>query len=144
MDQEEYEDYLVDKAKEILDEQTSDVEEQEIEIQEETESNDIEKPETEEEKRIPANFDPREIQHLTENRKSMSNREMKEFLERESDLQKELDKIGEWKGFSRWEERFMIQNNLSKEPEEIANELDRDEKQVRLKMRMLGLDVEFQ
>lgn len=144
MDQEEYEDYLVDKAKEILDEQTSDVEEQEIEIQEQKESKDIEKPEAEEEKRIPANFDPREIQHLTENRKSMSNKEMKEFLQRESDLQEELNKIGEWKGFSRWEERFMIQNNLSKEPEEIADELDREEKQVRLKMRMLGLDVDFQ
>ncbi|MFQ3275425.1 MAG: hypothetical protein ACI9SF_000575, partial [Candidatus Nanohaloarchaea archaeon] len=80
----------------------------------------------------------------SKNRKNMSNQELKEFLEKESDLQKELNEIDEWKGFSRWEERFMIQNNLNKEPEEIAEELGREEKEVRLKMRMLGLDVEFQ
>ncbi|MFT4893114.1 MAG: hypothetical protein ACI8Z7_000912 [Candidatus Nanohaloarchaea archaeon] len=144
MDQEEYDDYLVDKAKELLDEQTSDVKEQDLEVETDEDKDIIDKAEEEGKSKIPATFDPREIEHLSRNRKNMSNQELKEFLEKESDLQKELNEIDEWKGFSRWEERFMIQNNLNREPDEIAEELGREEKEVRLKMRMLGLDVEFQ
>lgn len=144
MDQDEYDDYLVDKAKEILDQQTSDVDEDELEVEEDGERDIIDKAEKDGKSKIPATFDPRQLEHLSNNRKNMDNKELKEFLEKESDLQKELEEIDEWKGFSRWEERFMIQNNLNKEPNEIADELERGEKEVRLKMRMLGLDVEFQ
>lgn len=144
MDQDEYQDYLVDKAKELLEEQTSDEEDRDTDVETQEDERDIiEKAEEEGKSKIPAAFDPREIEHLSNNRKKMSNSELKEFLEKESDLQRELEDIDEWNGFSRWEERFMIQNNLNKEPEEIAEELGREEKEVRLKMRMLGLDVEF-
>jgi len=37
---------------------------------------------------IPMAFDPQETEFLAENRKSMSNDEMKKFLEQESELQK--------------------------------------------------------
>jgi len=144
MEQDKYQDYLADKAKELLEEQTSDPEERETEIEtQENERDIIEKAEEEGKSKIPAAFDPREIEHLTNNRKKMGNQELKEFLEKESDLQRELDDIDEWNGFSQWEKRFMIQNNLNREPDEIAEELGRNEKEVRLKMRMLGLDVEF-
>ena len=139
MNQEDYEDYLVDKAKELLDEQT---ETEEVEIPEE-EDEDIEKAEKEAKSKIPFTFDPREIKHLANNRKSMSNKEMKEFLEKDSKVQEELQKLDEWKGFSRWEERYLIQQNMKKSPEEIAEELDRDSKNIRLKMRMLGLNIDL-
>lgn len=151
MDEEDYEDYLVDKAKDLLNEQLSGAEKRDNGSKPEPkdsgssgERDMIEKAEEEGKSKIPAAFDPREIEHLAENRKNMDNQELKEFLEKESDLQRELEDIDEWKGFSRWEERFMIQNNLNTEPDEIAEELGRDEKEVRLKMRMLGLDVEFE
>lgn len=144
MDQDEYQDYLVDKAKELLDEQTSDVEEEDLDVETDRDKDIIDKAEEEGKSKIPAAFDPREIEHLANNRKKMDNQELKQFLEKESDLQKEMKDIDDWKGFSRWEERFMIQNNLNREPDEIAEELGREEKEVRLKMRMLGLDVEFQ
>lgn len=140
MEKEDYEDYLVDKAKEILEEQT---ETEEVEIPENEVEKDIEKAEEQGKSKIPLSFDPREIKHLANNRKKMSNQEMKEFLEKDSELQEELRQIDEWKGFTRWEERFLIQNNLEMDPGGIAEQLDREEKEVRLKMRMLGLDVDF-
>ncbi|MFB6209131.1 MAG: hypothetical protein ABEJ56_03250 [Candidatus Nanohaloarchaea archaeon] len=140
MEQDDYEDYLVDKAKEILDEQT---ESEKVEVPENESREDIEKAEEQAKSEIPFNFDPREIQHLSNNRKKMSNREIKEFLEKDSEVQERLEELDEWRGFNRWEERFLIQNNLNKDPEQIAEDLGRDEEKVRLKMRMLGLDVEF-
>lgn len=141
MEEDEYEDYLVDKAKELLNEQVSGAEDEEVEVPEERDP--VEKAESEGKSKIPAPWDPQEVEHLARNRKNMSNDELKEFLEKDSDLQKELDEIDEWKGFNRWEERFMIQNNLDMEPQEIAEQLDRGEREVRLKMRMLGFNVDF-
>lgn len=140
MDEDEYDDYLVDKAKELLNEQVE-TEEEELEIEEDRDP--IEKAEAEGKKKIPATWDPQEVEHLARNRKNMSNDELKEFLEKETDFQQEMEKIDDWKGFNRWEERFMIQNNLDMEPEDIAQELDRGEREVKLKMRMMGFDVDF-
>lgn len=144
-DQEEFEDYLVDKAKELLNE--------EIETPEDTETgkpempkkrNDLdEKAEKEATSKIPFSWDPREVEHLTNNRKKMSNDELEEFLKKNSDFQEELSKTDEWKGFSRWEERFMVQSHTQKDPEAIAEELEREERHVRLKMRMMGLKVDI-
>ncbi|MFB6147826.1 MAG: hypothetical protein ABEJ66_02985, partial [Candidatus Nanohaloarchaea archaeon] len=92
---------------------------------------------------IPFSWDPREVKHLTENRKKMSNEDLKEFMERDSDFQEKLEEIDEWKGFSRWEERTMVQKHSVKSAEEIAEELDRDTKEVELKMHMMGL-VDFE
>lgn len=142
MEDEEYNDYLVDKAKELLNEQVSGADDEDVDVPE-PERDPIEKAEAEGKSKIPVTWDPQEVEHLARNRKNMSNDELKEFLEKESDLQKELEKIDDWKGFNRWEERFMIQNNLDMEPEDIARELDRGEREVRLKMRMMGFDVEF-
>lgn len=100
------------------------------------------KIEKEAESKIPFTWDPREIHYLTENRKSMDNEELKEFLEKDSKVQEEIRDIDNWNRFSRREERFIVQNHLDMEPEEIANKLDRDERKVKLKMRTLGLKMD--
>ena len=141
-DQEEYEDYLVDKAKELLNQEVSGADGREVPDpgKERSDHRDEEMKNSD----IPMAFDPQETEFLAKNRKSMSNDEMKEFLEQESELQKKLQEIDDWKGFSRWEERIMVQKHASQDAEAIAEELERDESEVRLKMRMLGLKVDLE
>lgn len=149
---EEYEDYLVDKAKELLNEQVSEVGTGDINAPETParkqkpemdKRNDMDKKaEQESTSEIPFAWDPREVQHLVRNRKKMDNEELKEFLEKDTDFHEELNEIDEWKGFTRWEERFMVQNFRNMETDEIADELGREEKEVSLKMRILGLKTE--
>ncbi len=141
-DQEEYEDYLVDKAKELLNHEVSGADGREVPNpgKERSDHRDDEVHNSD----IPMAFDPQETEFLAENRKSMSNDELKEFLEQESELQKKLQKIDDWKGFTRWEERLMVQKHTSQDAETIAEELDREEHEVRLKMRMLGLKVDLE
>lgn len=146
-DEEEYEDYLVDKAKELLKE---DVESDADEIENERSKPEMnkkrnkldEKAEQESTSKIPYSFDPQEIEFLAENRKQMSNEEMEEFLRKDSEVHEKLKEVDEWNGFSRWEERFMVQNYTHKSPEEIAEEMDRNKEEVELKMKMLGLKVD--
>lgn len=145
-DEEEYDDYLVDKAKELLRE---DVESEADEISDSQKPemshkrNELdEKAEQESTSKIPYTFDPREIEFLAENRKKMSNEEMEEFLRKDSEVHEKLKEVDEWNGFSRWEERFMVQNHTHKSPGEIAEEMDRDKDEVELKMQMLGLKVD--
>ncbi|MFB6143949.1 MAG: hypothetical protein ABEJ98_01435 [Candidatus Nanohaloarchaea archaeon] len=143
---EEYEDYLVDKAKELLREDMESSAEVDSKIEKpemKNKQNQLdEKAEKESTSEIPYTFDPREIEFLAENRKEMTNEELEEFLRKDSDVHEKLEDVDEWNGFSRWEERFMVQNHNSKSPGEIAEELDRDEDEVELKMRMLGLQPE--
>jgi hypothetical protein len=141
-DQEEYEDYLVDKAKELLNQEVSGTEGREVPDPGKKRSD--HRDEKMKNSDIPMAFDPQETEFLAENRKSMSNDEMKKFLEQESELQKKLQKIDDWKGFTRWEERLMVQKHTSQDAESIARELERDENEVRLKMRMLGLKVDLE
>lgn len=142
-DQEEYDDYLVDKAKELLNEEVSGADGKEVPDpakERRTDHRDDEMKNSD----IPMAFDPQETEFLAKNRKSMSNDELKDFLEQESELQEKLQEIDNWKGFSRWEERIMVQKHTSQDAEAIAEELDRDEVEVRLKMRMLGLKVDLE
>lgn len=101
-----------------------------------------EKAEQESTSKIPYTFDPQEIEFLAKNRKSMSNEEMEEFLRKDSEVHEKLEEIDEWSGFSRWEERFMVQNASAKSPEEIAEQMDREQEEVELKMQMLGLKID--
>jgi len=142
-DQEEYEDYLVDKAKELLNEEVSGADGKEVPDPGKERRRDH-RDEKMKNSDIPMAFDPQETEFLAKNRKSMSNQELKEFLEQESELQKKLQEIDNWKGFSRWEERIIVQKHTSQDAEDIAEELERDENEVRLKMRMLGLKVDLE
>lgn len=141
-DQEEYEDYLVDKAKELLNQKVSGADGREV--PDPSKKRRDHRDEEMKDSDIPMTFDPQETEFLAKNRKSMSNQEMKKFLEQESELQEKLEELDTWKGFSRWEERLMVQKHTSQEAEAIAEELGRDEMEVRLKMRMLGLKVDLE
>ncbi len=138
MDEEEFEDYLVDKAKEILNEDITESEEVEPETpqKEDVVDEDVKDKSA---GNIPFSWDPREVEHLTRNRKKMSNEDLKKFFERDSEFQEKLQEVDNWKGFTRWEERLMVQQHSVKTPEEIAMDLDRDKKEVELKMHMMGL-----
>lgn len=140
MDREDYEDYLVDKARELMREDLSDagngeVEKPEMKLKKDAMDRKAEKDSTSE---IPAPWDPREVEHLARNRKKMSNEELEEFLKKDSELHSEMEELEEWKGFTRWEERLIIQNS-DQSPQQIAEELERDADEVRIKMRVMGL-----
>lgn len=148
MDEEEYEDYLVDKAKELMQESLETDEEKlekegvdkpEMRKKQNKKDEKVEKDST---SKIPFSWDPREIKYLAENRPKMSNEELKKFFEKDTDLHEELEKSDDWKGFSRWEERFIVQNNNTMDEEEIAEQIGRDVREVNLKMRIMGLKVE--
>ncbi len=142
MDQEEYQDYLVDKAKELLNAELSDKEERKKPEMKRKRNKRDEKVEKEAGSKIPFMWDPRETKHLVNNRKNMDNKDLKNFFENETEFQKKLEDLDDWKGFSRWEERFLIQNQSVKTPEEMADQLDRDTEHVKMKMYMLGIKVD--
>ncbi len=157
MDEDEYEDYLVDKAKELLNEQLSEVGEEGVEKPEMKTPEDSskssgsrsswnfkkrnkmdERAEKDSTSKIPFTWDPQEVEHLTKNRHHLDNEEMKKFLEKDTEFQEKLQEIDEWHGFSRWEERFLVQNPET-DPEELADELGRETDEVEIKMHMLGI-----
>ena len=142
MDQEEYQDYLVDKAKELLNAELSDKEERKKPEMKRKRNKRDEKVEKEAGSKIPFMWDPRETKHLVNNRKNMDNKDLKKFFENETEFQEKLEDLDDWKGFSRWEERFLIQNQSVKSPEEMAEQLDRDLEHVKMKMYMLGIKVD--
>lgn len=76
-----------------------------------------------------------EIKYLLEKRKEMSNEELEEFFQRKSELH-EMD----FNPFSRTEEKLILQNYNAKTPEELASMLDREERVVKLKLDLMGLD----
>jgi len=143
MDQEEYQDYLVDKAKELLNAELSDKEERKKPEMKRKRNKRDEKVEKEAGSKIPFMWDPRETKHLVNNRKNMDNKDLKKFFEKETEFQEKLEDLDDWKGFSRWEERFLIQNQSVKTPEEMAEQLDRDIEHVKMKMYMLGIKVDI-
>lgn len=141
MEQEEYEDYLVDRAKELLNEQMEtepDKGPNKPEMKNKRNSMD-EKVEREASSKIPVSWDPQEVEALVRNRKDMTNDELDEFLRKDSKIQEEIEDF-EWNGFSRWEERFIIQHHMTMDTEGIAGEIDRDPREVELKMRIMGLN----
>jgi hypothetical protein len=146
MDQDDYEDYLVNKARELLNEEIdTDLENEPEKPQMRDKRNSMdERAEKESTSKIPIVWDPHEVEHLANNRKKMSNKELKEFLQKDAEIQKEFEKLDEWTGFSRWEERFMIQQHQVKSAKAIAEELDRKEKEVELKMRTMGLQPDIE
>lgn len=139
------EDFLLDRTKKLLKQELESKAEFEPKSKPEMSKkrNDFDKKaEQESTSKIPYTFDPREIEFLAENRKKMSNEQMEEFLRKDSEVHEKLKEIDEWNGFSRWEERFLVQNHTEKSPGEIAEQMDREEEEIELKMKMLGLKVE--
>ncbi len=94
-------------------------------------------------KKRPMRWDPRESEFFFNNRDSMGNDELKKFLEGGSEFQEKLDEKEEWNEFSRDEERKLVTLQGSMQPDQIAEELGRDEEEVKLKMRMMGMRAGF-
>lgn len=145
MEEEEYEDYLVDKAKELLNEQMESKTDKESKSDTPDfgmERKDLDKKAGKEStSKIPFSWDPRELKHLTNNRTNMSNEEMREFLKKDSEFHDKFEE-DDWKGFSRWEERFILQRHSTMNKEEIAEQLDRSTSEVEAKIHMMGLKYE--
>lgn len=86
-----------------------------------------------------ASMTPQEMEYLASERKGMSNEELEKFLNRTHEDSRVL---GEWHSFSRSEEKFLIQNFQTSGPEEMAERLDRDVKEVKVKLKIIGLNPE--
>ncbi|MBC5792640.1 MAG: hypothetical protein H8Z69_01235 [Nanohaloarchaea archaeon] len=94
-------------------------------------------------KKRPMQWDPRESEFFFNNRDSMGNDELKKFLEGSSDFQESLEDQEEWDEFSRDEERKLVTMQGGMQADQIAEELGRDEEEVKLKMRMMGMRAGF-
>lgn len=84
-----------------------------------------------------ASMTPQQIEFLVRQRTSMDNEELQRFLAGEHEV---LEESRNWKPFSRTEEKFLLQNARQKEPEEIAASLDRDPQEVKLQLKITGME----
>jgi len=123
MDKDNLKDELVDEAKRVLDEQMTHKEKMEQKAVEDSKRKDG-RPWTEQ-----------EMEYLKNNRKEMSNEELKEFMKGNEYSDED------WKPFSRTEERYIIQSIGTTDVEEIASGLNREVERVEKKIRMMGLEV---
>lgn len=141
MDEDAYRDYLVDTAKDLL-EEMEDGPEQTVEP-DDTLQPDTPSPDTVGSAGEPGGdpgvdaVDRHEPDFLARNRASMSNDELEEFLAGNSPFHEALT---EEDAFTRWEKRFLIQHHDTLSVDELAEQLDRDREAVRAGLRLLGLD----
>lgn len=87
--------------------------------------------------KIPRSWDPVELDFLLNNRTSLGNKELKEFLKEDSELHEKMDKLSD---FSPTEKRFLMENAQTMKAEDMAERLDREPEIVELKLETLGLD----
>lgn len=138
MDRDEYEEYLVDKAKELL-EESADVAKDDNRKKQRVAKTEVENAATDvddaernmEQVRNEADF-------LGSRRSKMDNDELEEFLSGESEFH-ELMKTSERPSFSDWENRVLI-TSQGKDVETLADELDRSVDEIKLQLKVLGLD----
>ncbi|PSH00801.1 MAG: hypothetical protein BRC30_01605 [Nanohaloarchaea archaeon SW_7_46_7] len=142
MDDEARKDFLVDRAKEAIEHQLEteddpfeDERPQRPELNSKRNSLD-EKVEQKASKKTSGEWSMEEIKFLKNNRSEMSNEEMEEFMNRESEFHRV-----DWEPFSRSQERYLIQAYQTSDLEELAEQMDRSEEVLDLKLRMMGLEV---
>lgn len=144
MDDEQRKDFLVDRAKEAIEEQ--------LQSEGEDPPFDEERPERPEMKNKNSSLDQRvehqassmtdsewsqeEIEFLKNNRTEMSNEEMEDFMQKNSEFHKV-----DWQPFSRSQERYLIQAYQTSDIDELADQMDRKPDVLRLKLKMMGLEV---
>lgn len=146
-----YRDYLVGKAKELLDEQdqnATDRKEFEQRRGVPTDTNPTDsvsarmsqdtRSETLERARGPDGVRAKEVDMLSRKREDMDNEELRDFLSGDSEFHDDLAAAEELDAFTRWEERMLIQRH-DEDVGTLADDLDRDVAAVRAKLRMMGL-----
>lgn len=142
MDDEARKEFLVDRAKEAIENQLESEDgpfdeerPQRPELKKKRNSLD-EKVEEKASRKTSGEWSMEEIEFLKNNRSEMSNDEMEDFMNKESEFH-EVD----WEPFSRSQERYLIQAYQTSDLEELAEQMDRTEKVLSLKLRMMGLQV---
>lgn len=140
-DEEAKKDFLVDKAKEAISHQLDsddkgpfDEERPERPELRKKRNQMDEKVEEQASSKTGAPWSQEEIEFLKNNRSEMSNEELEDFMNKDSEFH-EVD----WEPFSRSQERYIIESYQTTDIEGLAEQLDRDEKVVRLKLKMMGL-----
>ena len=86
--------------------------------------------------KIPRNWDPVELDFLLNNRTSLGNKELEDFLREDSELHEKMEKLSD---FRDTEKRFLMDHYQALSIEEMADRLDRDEEVVELKLEIMGL-----
>lgn len=142
MDEDARKDFLVDRAKDAIEHQLDsedgpfdDERPERPELKKKSNSMD-EKVEHQASKKTSAEWSMEEIEFLKNNRSEMSNEEMEDFMNKDSDFH-EVD----WEPFSRSQERYIIQSYQTSDIDELAEQMDRDVEVLRLKIRMMGLEL---
>ncbi|MFB6181205.1 MAG: hypothetical protein ABEJ93_04990 [Candidatus Nanohalobium sp.] len=136
LSEEEMKDFLVDRAKQAVNQLQGEEEDEGLEMNVKRGSWD-ERVEQQASRKSSGSWSQEEIEFLKNNRKEMDNDEMQEFMEKDSEFH-EVD----WQPFSRSQERYIIQNYRRTGLEELAEQMDRDEDVLRLKMKMMGLNMQ--
>ncbi|QKQ98549.1 hypothetical protein GKQ38_03415 [Candidatus Nanohaloarchaea archaeon] len=129
MEEENFEDQLVDSTRDMLKEEFGGSEGFELD-----KSNEFDEKLESEANSKNTNWSSEELEFLAQNRTSMDNEEMEEFLKGEKDFQRE-----DHGSFSSTEEKFILQNYQAKTVDEIAEELDRSPRAVEMQLRIMGL-----
>lgn len=142
MDDEARKEFLVDRAKEAIENQLESEEgpfdeerPQRPELNNKINSLD-ERVEEKTSRKTSGEWSMEEIDFLKNNRSEMSNEEIEDFMNRESEFHEV-----EWEPFSRSQERYLIQAYQTSSLGELADQMDRTEKVLSLKLRMMGLEV---
>lgn len=87
--------------------------------------------------KIPRSWDPVELDYLLNNRTSLGNKDLEEFLQEDSELHEKMDKLS---NFSPTEKRFLMENVQTMNKEDLAERLDREPEVIKLKLQTLGLE----
>lgn len=142
MDDEQRKDFLVDRAKEAIEEQLESQDPpfdeerpQRPELNKKNSSLD-ERVEHQASSKTDGEWSMEEVEFLKNNRTEMSNEEMENFMQKDSEFH-EVD----WQPFSRSQERYLIQSYQTSDIDELAEQMDREPKVLRLKLKMMGLEV---
>jgi hypothetical protein len=144
MDQDEYDDYLVDKAKELLHESADDDTDAEIAANDNRRkrrnADRAVADSTEDATDVKQDADrmQAEVDMLARRRQHMDNDELEEFLSGESEVH-ELMREADDTAFSDWENRMLI-THPDASPDDLAEQLDRSVAEIKLQQHRLGLD----
>lgn len=84
-----------------------------------------------------ASMSPQQIEFLARQRTNMDNEELQKFLSGEHEVH---EKDRSWKPFSRTEEKFLLQNIQNSQVDEIAAQIDRDPEEVKMQVKIMGLE----
>lgn len=137
LDQEDLEQELTDQAQRLLEsELTGKKKDRKVSEGFKTKNKQDEKLKRNADSKTSGYWSKDETEFITKNRTKLDNEELQEFLAGEHNVNKER----KWDQFSRTEEKFMRSNIQTTDKEQIAERLDRDEEEIEIQLKIMGLD----